>query len=1049
MYINHCGGNYPHRQRSPPLSPGPAPAPPRPPKKAELAGKPLPPGQQVLPPEQAELIEQDHNSVNGPPPAATVMTSVPPQPSTTSLEEQLRELERTQRHQLEQLSHPSSSQQVPAPAERRETGQPSPAAATGHDVSTAMLVNPDANQALLDLQMLLQPPGEEMAGLSEPIQPERIEQHDSQEVENQIPSAAQPGQFLTGQPGQLPPQRPDKPLHLRSEDVVSMQSPLSTITSPALPLEMPQPLLPQPSADTSLNLPVELAQPLLPQPPSVGAPLPLMAEIPQAVPTNSSSAAHADTVVSPEDGQMQPTVQGDTGEGIQTPQAESFGQTSLERVLHPVEGDQLPVAGGLLPVEGEKQLDEVSINTDVQAPQSPAMPPSPCGGPSVSAILSTDSTMTTNSISRPIPAPVQSPPPTETNPHPSTSNVPTSPVPSSEIPHLPSTPASNPPPLVISHAVHTLPEVEPVILQPSLEKEDTHVSLSSAVVPSSVVCNEREPIPVPQIKPFRPETLYQLHSDAPTETVSLHNVSAHINDSSRPVQGHPNAQFGQHAPTSGQKSTVHSSADLPHPSPSLSKLGPISLRSSELTLSHGIDTNLCSIAPVSMMPSLAPLSSISLPLSTSHSEDDRVSKMELQLQQHKEAVEKKTIEVEEGRTQIADQRRQLESYKQQVALLQQQLSQLTAQQQKQEQEKVTVSGQQAVLMQLLQQQQGMFSQQQSQLESLSKVNEEHHKQLQDSEMTYRQALAVEQEQKSNLQNQVLQLNQEIQRLHHQIQGQAQQQQTAQMQVYQYHTQIQERDKQLLAFRDQHKEIVQKLEQKHQEKVAQLIQQIQELQISLKKSREQQKMLQGGLTTPLQPTRVDPPLPQQFQRTGPPPQQQPLPQQQQPLPPQPQPLPLQSQPLPQQPHRLPQPQQHLVQQPQPSAQQQINRGGQVPGTPTTAQHQQGIHQPSPQPMSQQRLPSQPHSTHQPLPPTSAVWPMGSQGLLGQGSHRYPVASGGGLPAPSSAPSPSQGQLSQQPGQPMTQPSSVGNRPRMPPTHPATPTSQSGPAGHTAG
>ncbi len=70
-----------------------------------------------------------------------------------------------------------------------------------------------------------------------------------------------------------------------------------------------------------------------------------------------------------------------------------------------------------------------------------------------------------------------------------------------------------------------------------------------------------------------------------------------------------------------------------------------------------------------------------------------------------------------------------------------------------------------------------------------------------------------------------------------------------MHLYQYQTQIQERDKQLVAFRDQHKEIIQNLELKYQQKVTQLVQQIQELQSEMKKLRLQK---QGMPAVAMQP-----------------------------------------------------------------------------------------------------------------------------------------------------------------------------------------------------
>ena len=263
---------------------------------------------------------------------------------------------------------------------------------------------------------------------------------------------------------------------------------------------------------------------------------------------------------------------------------------------------------------------------------------------------------------------------------------------------------------------------------------------------------------------------------------------------------------------------------------------------------HGIDTDLqslhlsgLSLHPIPGLGSMSlqspqSISSINLDLGLTqlsntmeHLQALLASNRTLQL-----SLDEKTKEVEQNRAMMADQKSQLENYKQQLLILQQQLGQVSSLQQKQEQEKATASGQQAVLMQLLQQQQGMFSQQQAQIEKLSKVTDSHRREQIEAEMKYKQAAAVEQEKNSGLNSQNFQKNQEIQRLQQQLQSSAQQQQMVQVHLYQYQTQIQERDKQLLAFRDQHKQIIQSLELRYQQKVAQMVQQIHELQGELKK-----------------------------------------------------------------------------------------------------------------------------------------------------------------------------------------------------------------------
>ncbi len=258
---------------------------------------------------------------------------------------------------------------------------------------------------------------------------------------------------------------------------------------------------------------------------------------------------------------------------------------------------------------------------------------------------------------------------------------------------------------------------------------------------------------------------------------------------------------------------------------------------------------------LSTLPTVSPLPpELTMPLQDYHTISSiatvahvDTSRLESELAKKDAKIDELKYENEGQKAQVSEQRVQIESYKQQLLLLQQQVTQVAVQQQKHEQEKMASSGQQAVLMQLLQQQQGMFSQQQSQLENMSKVTEAHRKEQQELESSYKQALAVEKEQKNALQNQLTHQTQEIHRFQQQLQSQAQQYQTLQMQLQQYHTQIQERDKQLVAFRDQHKTILQSMDQKHQAKIAQLMQQLQDFQAEVKKLRT---LKQPGMMTPL-------------------------------------------------------------------------------------------------------------------------------------------------------------------------------------------------------
>ena len=233
--------------------------------------------------------------------------------------------------------------------------------------------------------------------------------------------------------------------------------------------------------------------------------------------------------------------------------------------------------------------------------------------------------------------------------------------------------------------------------------------------------------------------------------------------------------------------------------------------------------------------------------------------LESKLARQEDAIRDHERTAEFHKQQLADHKVQIDDYQRQVRLLQQQLLQFTSLQQKQEQDKRLASGQQAALMQLLQEQQGMFSKQQAQMDKLSQVGEAHRQERHEAEVQYKQALAVEQEQKAGLTQQLQQRAQESLQLQQQLQVHVQQCQGLQLQVQQYNTQIQERDKQLLAFREQHKQIVQNLEQRHQQKVGQVMQQVQELQTELSKTR---KRLQESQQRP-QPA---------LQATQPPPQQ---------------------------------------------------------------------------------------------------------------------------------------------------------------------------------
>ena len=300
------------------------------------------------------MTQQDQVSIGGvrplptavsmgmasPSPAVSIaMTSPPPQPSASNLEDQLRELQRTQQLQLQQLLSPSTDQGQPsieqAPSQAENIPPPSQTAPANQDViNPAPVMNsemlaPDANQALLDLQMLLQPPGEEIAGLSEPIQPMRLDRPDGQEN-----SIVQPP------PG---PQRPVKPVHLQSQ----------TIVSPS-----PPPPQPEDSAVSSLPTP----------------------------PPNSGAVLAPTQLVSPAQGDLLPSATEDATPSLEvsnTGALQQLGGVVPQEVAPTVPISSIGPAGMLNPVNGA-QVPFQGLSEGIQpllVPQSqPYKPMIPFGG---------------------------------------------------------------------------------------------------------------------------------------------------------------------------------------------------------------------------------------------------------------------------------------------------------------------------------------------------------------------------------------------------------------------------------------------------------------------------------------------------------------------------------------------------------------------------------------------------------------------------------------------------------------------------------------------
>ena len=180
-------------------------------------------------------------------------------------------------------------------------------------------------------------------------------------------------------------------------------------------------------------------------------------------------------------------------------------------------------------------------------------------------------------------------------------------------------------------------------------------------------------------------------------------------------------------------------------------------------------------------------------------------------------------------SQLNEQQEQLKSQTSVIDELRKELHSLKTRQSEQDKEKTASSTNQAMLMKLLQQQQGLFTQQQSHLDKINKEGEARRQQMTELEMKLRDALAQEQFQNQNLQSQLAQQSKDLQHLHQQLQTVTQQLQGIQGQAQQYLVQIQERDKALSNYRDEHRRIVDGMESQFKHRMQQLTQQLQEIQ----------------------------------------------------------------------------------------------------------------------------------------------------------------------------------------------------------------------------
>ena len=892
------------RRRTPDRAVSPDPAhlatpPPRPPKKAEFAGNPIAPEQQTLPNQPHYPIPPP--SIGGqrsPSPSHTHQPLTPPPqaPACQSMEEQLQELQRQQQMQLQVLQNLGGgggldlqsiqnvippSQPLPIQSQPGVNQLPQGIPQGGMQPGQSLILgsqpgqqrtmpNTLPQQPVMPIQQLLEMPGQQVQPPNMLNQQPGMPTQQLPEVPNQqLPEA--PTQQLMGGVNQM--SSPSPPPSSEQGDLLNLldsgaqsnllQAPLQPI-DPALnqdsirAIEDLQLLLQPPGGD-GLGSAREHSQPRSP---------------PEHVPEGTKKQSNETVDHKQEDVLMpQEPSSNEAIEPISPPVleqgapggSESVPPQSTEVTPQGGEGVSLSESGSRLPdvlqvSAGQVELDKPDL--DLATSVNTQLPPPDQTLTSAEGVVQqpvSETTITITAMSRPIPTAVQSPPVSHApsfshgmleklEPHPH---------------HIDTSPSPTIPPAEGQFHKSPTPDVsqtEPVgfrsvadLVPPSEEGSHPEPLQSETASSPQLVLHTQTSVPEEESG----EQTASLDSHPPVPPVENQSLSLQRttiddqNSAFRPITAPPTLQE-----VPGLVTSATTGDNLPPSTSSLPQL-PESLPMSSL---HSIQS-FPSPTPLSLPtpPSVSPLPpELTMPLQEYHTLSNigtapflnNSAHYENLLEKKEEKIEELKQENEKQRAQVADQRIQIESYKQQLLLLQQQVAQVASQQQKYEQEKSASSGQQAVLMQLLQQQQGMFSQQQAQLDNMSKVTETHRKEQQELESSYKQALAVEKEQKNTLQSQLMQQTHEMQRLQQQLQSQAQQYQTVQLQLHQYHTQIQERDKQLVAFREQHKQIIQTLDQKHQQKVSQLVQQLQEYQAEVKKLRTQRQ--QSGLMTPVQP-----------------------------------------------------------------------------------------------------------------------------------------------------------------------------------------------------
>lgn len=891
---------FPLRQKKPATPESPPPpssatlphvtSPPvRPPKKAELAGKPLLPDQPSLPAIENQhtpplmspghsggglgTVQQSNSTPNGVVQGISVAPLNAHLP-TTQLD--LQELQRIQMQQQSLLGGVKIPPGGPPNGEPQITDDPSPVVDPPH-VQTEMPETitapsqsvPDATHALNDLQLLLHP--------DDPPLDKPQDTHTDLASDRPLVDTSQV------------PQRPPKPSHLKSGLLPS-----------------PFPSLPPPSEQhtgSPLNSSVEPPQSNIPSgpPPNEHPMLPIVSNDPptNVYPTASSTLEGDHIPPSTENFQpndeikdLPPPLQPLSNEypggkpqgssditlgGIPpwTGGSNNMEKTDHDTIVSPKPHVTIPSSVFTTQQQVSSQEGSVSLSQPPLSPESV-----PYYQPNIN-IQPGEITLTTSSILGPIPSALAIPSSPESLVTPS-------------VPHLTS---------VVSEVTPTLPLLESSVMElaQSLMSSGKQSGAMNVSTPSLGAVNVSMP-PVEQPTAVTTSIQPQCTQPGNATTTESGGFSVTVDATSQsPADGLKSTQVSEPTPLSTEqnvfipKGEPHGTKPIPpdvEPSPDGRTTGtpvvqtagligiPASMSTSEVSSAlPNSPSNLTDVSTVINIPSLELMASttnlpsvVPLPLTSLSSlttletpndttslsteltmghllqQEQPMSAVQVQLLQQNLEDQKKVIEIH--RTEKETHQVREAAYRQQIEQLQQQLNML---QQKQDQEKATASDQQSALMQLLHQQQGMFSQQQSQIEKLSQLDESHRKEYLEVEEKFRETLKAEQGMKASLQSQILQLTQENQKLGQTIQAQVQQVQSLQLQLQQYSVHIQERDRQLVAFKDEHKKIVDKLEQRNQQKFALLMQKIQELQLEL----SQRPKGPPSLPQPIQPTVVMP------------------------------------------------------------------------------------------------------------------------------------------------------------------------------------------------